>query len=77
LLFCAKIGCLSTGGEAYFIAGGGAFDSVLETAGREKKFIPMFPLPFFLFSPSLSPPLPFPFGDWGKGVPKGAGEGSI
>jgi len=51
-----------TAETATFISIGGAFDSVLETAGREKKFIPMFPLPFFLFSPSPSP-LPL----WGKG----------
>lgn len=40
ILYCAKMGCLVTGGTASIVAGGASFDLVLEAAGREKVFIP-------------------------------------
>ena len=41
VLYCVKMGCLVSGGAAATIAGGASFDSVLESAGREKIFVPM------------------------------------
>ena len=39
ILYCAKVGCIVSGGAAGTIAAGASFDSVLEAAGREKVFI--------------------------------------
>jgi hypothetical protein len=41
ILYCAKVGCVVTGGAATVITAGASFDSVLEAAGREKVFLPM------------------------------------
>jgi hypothetical protein len=39
-LYCLKFGCTATGAGASFIAGGMAYDAVLEEAGRERRFLP-------------------------------------
>lgn len=39
-LYCIKIGCTVTGAGAGFIAGGAAYDSVLEQSGRNPIFVP-------------------------------------
>lgn len=39
-LYCIKIGCAVTGAGASFIAGGAAYDSVLEESGRNPVFVP-------------------------------------
>ncbi len=39
-LYCIKIGCTVTGAGASFIAGGAAYDSVLEQSGRNPIFVP-------------------------------------
>jgi hypothetical protein len=39
-LYCLKIGCAATGAGAGFIAGGAAYDSVLEESGRDRVFLP-------------------------------------
>ena len=39
-LYCIKIGCTVTGAGASFIAGGAAYDSVLEQSGRNPVFLP-------------------------------------
>jgi len=39
-LYCIKIGCTVTGAGASFIAGGAAYDSVLEQSGRNAVFVP-------------------------------------
>ena len=40
IIYCAKVGCSITGGTATAVAAGASFDLVLESAGREKVFIP-------------------------------------
>jgi hypothetical protein len=39
-LYCIKIGCSVTGAGASFLAGGAAYDSVLEQSGRNPVFVP-------------------------------------
>lgn len=39
-LYCIKVGCTVTGAGATFIAGGAAYDSVLEESGRNPIFVP-------------------------------------
>jgi hypothetical protein len=39
-LYCIKVGCAVTGAGASFIAGGAAYDSVLEESGRNPVFVP-------------------------------------
>jgi len=39
-LYCIKVGCTVTGAGAGFIAGGAAYDSVLEESGRNRVFVP-------------------------------------
>lgn len=40
ILYCAKVGCVVTGGAATFLGGGVVVDQILEEAGREKVFVP-------------------------------------
>jgi len=39
-LYCMKLGCSGTAGGAGFIAGGAAYDSILEASGRDPVFVP-------------------------------------
>jgi hypothetical protein len=39
-LYCIKVGCAVTGSGASFIAGGAAYDSILEQSGRNPVFVP-------------------------------------
>jgi hypothetical protein len=39
-LYCIKFGCAVGGTGASFIAGGLAYDALLQESGREKKFLP-------------------------------------
>ena len=40
-LYCMKFGCAVAGAGASFLAGGMAYDSLLESSGREKVFLPL------------------------------------